>query len=178
MGGAVLSKSLIKFSVDGRGCVPSLLFGLKPNYGEVNEDNGDLLQKVPCIHCCTQCPRPCSRPPPTHTSAGDSWTRTGKSGSASCGITAPFSWVLVHTRFCLSPLRICFPVLCKSWWLSGGVNDDLLQEGLCQTQVCCTQSPCPRGSPLLTWTPQETLTVLSQPLWVPVSWCTRSVGAL
>ena len=43
MGGAVLSKSLIKFSVDGRGCVPSLLFGLKPNYGEVNEDNGDLL---------------------------------------------------------------------------------------------------------------------------------------
>ena len=32
MGGAVLSKSLIKFSVDGRGCVPSLLFGLKPNY--------------------------------------------------------------------------------------------------------------------------------------------------
>ena len=24
-----------------------------PNYGGGNEDNGDLLQKVPCIHCCT-----------------------------------------------------------------------------------------------------------------------------
>ena len=29
----MLSKSLIQFSVDGRGCVPSLLFDLKPNYG-------------------------------------------------------------------------------------------------------------------------------------------------
>ena len=29
---AKLSKSLIQFSVDGRGCVPSLLFGLRPNY--------------------------------------------------------------------------------------------------------------------------------------------------
>ena len=36
--------------------------------------------------------------------------------------------------------------------LYGGVNGNLLQEGLCQTQVCCTQSPCPCGSPLLTQT--------------------------
>ena len=28
MGGAMLSKSLIQFSVDGQGCVPSLLFDL------------------------------------------------------------------------------------------------------------------------------------------------------
>ena len=44
------------------------------------------------------------------------------------------------------------PVLCKFWWLYGGVDGDLLQEGLCHTQVCYTQSPCPWGSPLLTWT--------------------------
>ena len=68
--------SSIQFYVDGWGCVPSLLFDLRPNYGGGNEDNGDLLQKVPCIHCCTQCPRPCSRPPLTHISAGDSWTLT------------------------------------------------------------------------------------------------------
>ena len=30
-GGAMLSRSLILFSVDGPGCVPSLLFGLRPN---------------------------------------------------------------------------------------------------------------------------------------------------
>ena len=107
----MLSKSLIQFSVDGQGCVPSLLFDLRPNYSGGNEDNGNLLQKVPCMHCCTQCPRPCSRPPLAHTSAGDSWTLPGKSGSVSCGVTVPFSWILVHTRFCLCPPRVCFPVL-------------------------------------------------------------------
>ena len=38
-GGAMLSKSLIQFSVEGWGCVPSLLFDLKPNYGGGNEDS-------------------------------------------------------------------------------------------------------------------------------------------
>ena len=52
---AMLSKSLIQFSVDWS-CVPSLLFDLRPNYGGGNEDDGDLLQNVPCTHCCTQCP--------------------------------------------------------------------------------------------------------------------------
>ena len=103
-----LSQSLIQFSVDGWDCVPSLLFDLRPNYGGGNEDNGDLLQKVPCMHCYTQCPQPCSRPPLTHASTRDSWTLTGKSGSVSCGVTAPFSWVLVHTRFCVCPSAL-FP---------------------------------------------------------------------
>ena len=44
------------------------------------------------------------------------------------------------------------PVLCKFRWLYGGVNGNLLQEGLCHTRVCCTQSPCPCGRPLLTCT--------------------------
>ena len=35
--------------------------------------------KMSCA--CTQCPQPCSRPPPTHASARDSWTLTVKSGS-------------------------------------------------------------------------------------------------
>ena len=48
MGGAIVSKSLIQFSVDGWGCVPSLLFDLRPNYCGGSEDNSDLLQKVPC----------------------------------------------------------------------------------------------------------------------------------
>ena len=42
-GKAMLSKSLIQFSVDGWGCIPSLLFDLRPNYGEDNEDNSYLL---------------------------------------------------------------------------------------------------------------------------------------
>ena len=49
-----------------------------------------LLHSVPLL---------CSKPPPTHMSAGD-WTLTGKSGSESFGGTAPFSWVLVHKTPC------------------------------------------------------------------------------
>ena len=40
MGGAMFSKSLIQFSVDGLDCVPSLLFDLRPNYSGGTEDNG------------------------------------------------------------------------------------------------------------------------------------------
>ena len=116
IGGAEHSKSLIQFSDDGRGCVHSLLFDLKPKYGGVNEDNGDLLQKVPCSHCCTRCPQPCSRPPPTHTSAVDSWTFTSKSRSVSC-------W-LINKRLLLSmsserSIVSCYsPVLSRwQWWL-------------------------------------------------------------
>ena len=61
----------------------------------------------------------------THASAGDSWTLVGKSVAVSCGVTAPFSWVPVHTRFCLCPPRVYFAVLCKFWLLYGGDNGDL-----------------------------------------------------
>ena len=44
----MFGKSLIQFFVDGKGSVPSLLFDLRPNYGEGNEENGDPLQKVLC----------------------------------------------------------------------------------------------------------------------------------
>ena len=73
-----------------------------------------------------------------------SQTPTGKSETVSSGLTAIFSWVLVHKAL-LCPPRVYFPALCKFWQLCGGVNGDLLQEGLCHTQVCCTQSLCPCG---------------------------------
>ena len=123
-----------------------------PSYGGGNENNGDLPQKIPCMYCHSPCPQSCRRPPPTYAFTRDSWTPTGKSGSVSCGVSAPFSWVLVHTRFYLCPSSVYFPVLCKFWWLYGGVNGDLLQEGLCHTKVHCSQSPCPCSSPLLTHT--------------------------
>ena len=37
MGKAMLSKTFIQFSVEGRGCVPSLLFDLRPNMVEVRK---------------------------------------------------------------------------------------------------------------------------------------------
>ena len=47
MGRAMLSKSLIQFSVDGWGSAPLLLFDLRPNYGGGDADNGALLHSVP-----------------------------------------------------------------------------------------------------------------------------------
>ena len=159
MGRAMLSNYLIQFSVDGPGCVSSLLPDLRPNSGGGNEENGELHRKSPCMHCYTQCPRHCSRPPPTHTFAGDTWTLPGKPGSVSLGVTAPISWVQVHTSFCLCPQRVRFPspvyILAALLWVSG----DLLQGGLCHAQGCCTQSPWPCGRPLLTCTfPGDTQT--------------------
>ena len=73
------------------------------NYGGGNEDNGDLLQKILCMYCYSPCPQPCIRPPPppclrqrlpdTHR-------------QVSCGVTIPFSWVLVHLSYQGSPLML------------------------------------------------------------------------
>ena len=133
MSGAMFSKSLIQFSVDRLRKFRSLpVIYLGPNYGGGNEDNGDLLQKVSCMYCYTQCPQPCSRPPPTHASAGDSWTLPGKPRSVSCGVIAPFSWILVHTRLFM-PSKSLFP---SPMYILAALNGNLLQEGLCHTQVC------------------------------------------
>ena len=67
MGRVMFNKSLIQFSIDGWGCVPSLFIYLVPNYGGGNEDNDSLVKRS---HTCTatliECPQPCSRPPLTH----------------------------------------------------------------------------------------------------------------
>ena len=148
----MFSKSLIQFSVEGWGCVPSLLFDLRPNYGGGNEDNGDLLQKVPRTHCYIQCPQPCSnhhrptRPPET---PGHSWASLGQSLVGSL-LLSPGSWC-TQDSVCALQESVSL-VLCKFWWLFGGVSGDLLQEVLCYAHVYCTQSPCSCSSPLLTCT--------------------------
>ena len=50
----------------------------------------------------------------THVSARGSWTRMDKSGSVSCGVTAPFSWS-AQGSVCAFQESLS-PVLCKSWW--------------------------------------------------------------
>ena len=140
--------------------LPAIYLG--PNYGGSNEDNGDLLQNVPCTHCYTQCPQPCSRLLLSHASTGDSWTLTGKSGSVTCRVTAPFSWVLVH-KVLFVPSQSLFPQSCVSssssmvgLMVTSSKRAYAIPRSACHTQVCCTQSPCPRSSPLLTSMPQKT----------------------
>ena len=136
------------------------------------------FKKSRALTAALTAPQPSSRPPLTHVSTRDSWTFLGKSGSVSCGVTASFSWVLVHTRFCLCPPRVCFPSVCKFWWLYGGFNGDLLQERLCHTQIHCAQSPCLCGRPLLTCTStRDTQTLFWLSLCgVSGSWCAQGQG--
>ena len=61
-------------------------------------------------------------PQQVHASAGHPGTLIGKSGSVSHGVTAPFSWILVHTSFfCTlqeSGPRSCGSSVIKSHWPS------------------------------------------------------------
>ena len=114
LGRAMLSKSLIKFSVDGQGCVPSLLFDLKLNYGGGNEDNGDLLLMVPCRHRHTHCSQSCISPPLTQASSRDSWALTGKSGLVSCGGHCSFHLGPGAWKILFVPSKSLFPQSCVS----------------------------------------------------------------
>ena len=121
MGGAMLSKSLIQFSVDGWSCVPSLLFDLRPNYGGGNEDNVDLLQKVHAI------PHPV---PPTPQQATTNPLETPEHSQGSLGqslvgalVPPPVSWCA--QAFVCALQESVSPVLCKFWQLYGGVNGNV-----------------------------------------------------
>ena len=74
------------------------------------------------------------------------------------------------------PSKSQFSQSCKFWWLYGGVNGDLLQEGLRHTEVSCTQSPCPCNRPLLTHTPHRRHSNAQKQVWLNlcgVSWCAQ-----
>ena len=113
MGGAMLSKSLIQFPFDGRGYVPSLLFDLRPNYPESNEDNGNFLQKIPCMHCHTQCPNPAAghhRLTPLSETPGHAQASLGQPLVGSL-LLSPGSWCV--QGFVCALQESVSPVLCK-----------------------------------------------------------------
>ena len=80
------------------------------------------------------------RPTPLLETPGHSRASLGQSLVGSL-LLSPRSWCA--QGFCLCLPRVHFPVPCKFWQLYGGVNGNLLQEGLCHTLVYCTQSLCP-----------------------------------
>ena len=158
-------KSLIPFSVDGRGCVPSLLFDLKPNYSLVVKI---MVTSFKRSHACTAilCPGPCSghrQPRPPQETPGNSQVSLGQSLVGS-GLLSPES--CAHKVLSV-PSRSLF------WRLYGGVNGDLLQQGSCHTQACRTQSPRPCSRPLLTGTSTGDT---QRRVWLSfrgVFWCTQ-----
>ena len=104
-------------------------------------------------HACTailSAPNPAAghhRPTPLLEMPGYSQASLGQSLVGSL-LPSPMSWC-AQASVCALQESVS-PVPCKFWWLNGGVNGNLLQEGFCHTQVRCTQSPCYCSSPLLT----------------------------
>ena len=91
---AMLSKSLIQFSVDGGSCAPSLLFDLRPNYGGGSEDDGDLLQNALAHTAALSAPDPAAghrRPTPLPETPGPSRACLGQSLLGSL-LLSPGSW--------------------------------------------------------------------------------------
>ena len=112
----MLSKSLIQFSVDVQGCVPFLLFDLKPNYGGGNEDNGNHLQKVHAHTGALTVPNPVvdhCQPTPLPETPGHSQTSLDQSLVGPL-LLPPGCWC---TEVCFVPSKSLFPQACVS---SGG----------------------------------------------------------
>ena len=112
------------------------------------------------------------RPTPPPETPGHTWASLGQSLGGHC----PFLLGPGAHKVLFVPSKSVSPVLCKFWRL-WWVNGDLLQEGLCRTQVCSTQSTSPCGSPLLTRT--STGDAQTQ-FWLSLcglsgSWCTQGL---
>ena len=114
-----------------------------PNHGGGNEDNGDLPQKIPCMHRHTQCPQPCG-PPLTHAFAG------GKSPVGSLFLS-PGSWC---TRFC----HALHESISQSYISSGSSIVGLIATSFKMTYSIPTlRAPVPAGDHCWLVPPQEML---------------------
>ena len=108
----MLSKSLIQFSVDGRGCVSSPLFDPRPNYGGNNEDNGTALRRSHGGTAALSAPtlqQPPSPTPPPET-PGHSRASLGQSLVGSL-LFSPGSWCAQGS---VGALKSLFPQSCVS----------------------------------------------------------------
>ena len=99
-----------------------------------------------------QCPWPCSRPLPIHASARDSWRTHRRVWVSLLWDHCYFLLSLGVHRVLFVPSKSLFRQSCLSLAALCGINGDLIQECLCHTQVCCTQSLCPCSRLLLTHT--------------------------
>ena len=165
----MLSKSLIQFSVDGWGCVPSLLFDLRPNYGGGNEDEGTsfkspmhaLPHSVPqTLQQATADPRLCQRLLDTHRQA---WVSL---------LWGHCSFLLgpgAHKDFFV-PSKSLFPQSCVS---SGGSMVQLImtssKRAYATLRSAAPRAPAPAAGHGWPVPPQETLkhskAGLAQSLW-------------
>ena len=142
MGGAMLSKSLIQFSVDGWSCVPSLPFTWGQTMVEVMKIMVTSLKRS---HACTatiSAPRPAAghhRPTPPPETPRHPQASSGQSPVWSLF----FSPLVLVYKVLLCLLRVYFPVLCKFRQIYSVVNGDLLQKGFVIPKCAAPRAPVP-----------------------------------
>ena len=86
-------------------------------YGRVSDGSvNDDLQESTSQDCCCQCLCPHSEPFLVHASTGDPPTLAGRSGSVSCGVTAPFLCSLCAQEFlcAIQEWNLYLPQSCES----------------------------------------------------------------
>ena len=172
MGWAMFSKSLIQFSIDGRGCVHSLLFDLRPNYGGVMKIMATSFERS---HACTPV---LSAPDPT---ADHRWPmpppETPGHSQASLGqfllrslILSPGSWytqgfVCALQESCVSSGE--FPQSCVSY--GGSVLATPSKRAYATPRPAEPRAPAPAAGHCWPVPPQEKLKYskagLAQSLW-------------
>ena len=153
----------------GWGCVPSLLFDLGPNYGGGNEDNGDLLLKVPWRHCCTQ------YPPPPIPAAGCHWPTTPSKtpGHSLASLGQGSSLLSPVNKVLFDPSKNLFP---QSSLSSGGSVEGLMatssKKAYAIPRSAAPRAPAPAAGHCWPVPPQETLKQFCLSLHgVSGSWC-------
>ena len=107
MGGAMLSKSLIQFSIDGESCLPSLLFTWGQTMVEVMKIMVTSFKRSRACTAILRDPNPAAghhRPMPLLETPGYSQASLSQSLVRSL-LLSPGSWC---TRFCLCPPRVYF----------------------------------------------------------------------
>ena len=148
----MLSKTLIHFSVDERAVFPPCCFTRDQTVVKVMKITTTSFKSSHAQIAALSAPDPAvvhHQPTPLVETSGHSWAGLAQSLLRSL-LLSPGSWST--QGFVCALQESVFPVLCKFWQLYGGVNGDIFQECLCHTQICCTQSPCLCGRPLLTCT--------------------------
>ena len=176
MVGAMLSKSLMQFSVDGLSCVPPLLFTWGQTMVEVMKIMVTSLKRS---HACTATlsapnlaaghhqPTPLPETP-RHPQASP--------GQSPVGSLLLSPWTRC-TRFCLCPPRVCFPVLCSSGCSMMGSMVTSSERTYAVPKSAAPRAPAPAADHCRPAPPQETLThsSVSSLCGIPGSWCAQGL---
>ena len=156
MGGVMLSKSLIQFSVDGWSCVPSLLFTWVQIMVEVMKVMVTSLKSPHSQTATLGVPNPTAGhrwPTAPLETPGHSGASLGQSLVVSL-LLSPASWC---TRFCLCPPRAFSSVLCKFLQLCGGIDGDPSKRAYATPRSTAPRAPAPAAGHCWPVPPQEML---------------------